>query len=117
ALREGEFFDLMYVNHDNGNFDDHHNYAFLRKFKNELLLIAVNFNDWPTHIGIRIPQHAFDCWSICPGEYLCEELLGKEVGMKNITPDILFDTPIQAYGAVIWKCRIKPRRRDAKKSK
>ena len=66
ALREGDFFDLMYVNFDNEHFDAKHNYAFLRKYKNDLLLIAVNFNAWPANTEICIPQHAFDCWNMIP---------------------------------------------------
>lgn len=116
ALREGDFFDLMYVNFDNGHFDAKHNYAFLRRYKNELLLIAVNFNAWPANTEIRIPQHAFDCWNIIPGEYDCEELLGGEKAAKNISPDRLFETSIHAYGAVVWKCKIKTTRISSKKS-
>lgn len=107
ALREGEFFDLMYVNFDNERFDAKHNYAFLRKFKNEMLLIAANFNAWATEVSICIPQHAFDCWKIVPGTYDCEEMLGGEKQPKALSPDHLFDTVIPAYGAAIWKCKIK----------
>ena len=116
ALREGDFFDLMYVNFDNEHFDAKHNYAFLRKYKNDLLLIAVNFNAWPANTEICIPQHAFDCWNMIPGEYECEELLRGEKTAKNISPDRPFETSIHAYGAVAWKCKIKTTRINTKKS-
>lgn len=116
ALREGDFFDLMYVNFDNERLDAKRNYVFLRKYKNELLMIATNFNAWPTHIGVCIPQHAFDCWNMIADTYECEELLGGKQEVKNISPDSLFDTSIEAYGAVVWKCKIKTSPARSKKS-
>lgn len=72
-----------------------------------MLLIAANFNAWATEVSICIPQHAFDCWKIVPGTYDCEEMLGGEKQPKTLSPDHLFDTVIPAYGAAIWKCKIK----------
>ena len=116
ALREGEFFDLMYVNFDNEQFDAKHNYVFMRKHKNELLVIAANFNAWPANIRVCIPQHAFDCWLIKPDNYECEELLSGEKQVKNISPDNRFEATMEAYGAVVWKCKIRTAPARSKKS-
>lgn len=116
ALREGEFFDLMYVNFDSEQFDAKHNYAFLRKFKNEMLLVVANFNAWATEVNICIPQHAFDFWKITPGTYPCEELLRGEQQMKTLSPDHLFDATVPAYGAAVWKCKIKTAPARSKKT-
>ncbi len=61
AIAKGQFFDLMYVNKDGWQMDEHRQYAFLRKYGQEVLLVAVNFTDIPVQIGVNIPQHAFDC--------------------------------------------------------
>ena len=60
AIAKGSFFDLMYVNQGGWNFNEHKQYAFLRKYEDELLLIAVNFDNVPARVSINIPQHAFD---------------------------------------------------------
>ena len=106
AVREGGFFDLMYVNGASGAFDPQRQYAFARRCKNDLLLVAVNFGASPVQAGIRLPQHLFDFWHIRTGAVSCKELLGGAEQQKNLSPDTLFDTPIAAYGAVVWKCRI-----------
>ena len=60
ALSEGDFFDLMYVNRNGWQMNEHKQYAFLRKKDKEVLLIAVNFDEMPAHVSINIPQHAFE---------------------------------------------------------
>lgn len=60
AITDGQFFDLMYVNPTSNHFDPNQHYVFLRKYKNEILLIAVNFGEEAIDLSINIPQHAFD---------------------------------------------------------
>ena len=60
AVSDGEFFDLMYVNPTSEFFDSARQYAFLRKYKNETLLVVANFSDTEADVKINIPQHAFD---------------------------------------------------------
>lgn len=104
AIREGAFFDLMYVNGDNPNFDARKQYAFLRKKDNELLVIIVNFCDRAVDVGVKLPQHAFDLWNMAAREYSAKELLTGDVDQKVVSPEILFRSSVKAYGAVIWKC-------------
>ena len=104
AIREGAFFDLMYVNGDNPNFDARKQYAFLRKKDNELLVIIVNFCDRAVDVGVKLPQHAFDLWNMAAREYSAKELLTGDVDQKVVSPEVLFRSSVKAYGAVIWKC-------------
>lgn len=60
AIAKGLFFDLMYANNDSWKFNSDKQYAFLRKYKNELLLFAVNFDDKKVDVEINIPIHAFE---------------------------------------------------------
>ena len=64
ALREGRFFDLMYVNPYSSDFDPNCHYAFLRHAAGELLLVVVNFATTPAAVRVTIPQHAFDYLSL-----------------------------------------------------
>ncbi|NDW12720.1 alpha-amylase [Bacteroides sp. 214] len=68
AISQGLFFDLMYVNEDNWNFNIHKQYTFLRKHENEVLLFVVNFDEQPVDISINIPPHAFDYLRMQPME-------------------------------------------------
>ena len=108
AVREGAFFDLMYVNTEQPHFNSYKQYAFLRKYGNELLLIVANFDAYPADTEIRIPAHAFDVLDIAPSDtpIVFQELLSKECTTQRLLPDAFFHTRIGAYGAVVWKCRL-----------
>lgn len=45
AISEGQTFDLMYVNGSSEIFSPQTEYAFMRKYHNEVLFIVVNFAD------------------------------------------------------------------------
>lgn len=60
AISNGVFFDLMYANENGWRFNEHKQYAFMRKYKNELLFIVVNFDNQPVNVAINVPSHAFD---------------------------------------------------------
>ena len=64
AIREGKFFDLMYVNPSSTAFNPDKQFAFMRCAENELLLIAVNFDDKDIDTQIFIPEHVFACFEI-----------------------------------------------------
>ncbi len=64
VLREGEFYDLMYANLRNPEFNTGKQYAFLRRKGNELILVVVNFDNNDTEVGINIPQHVFEHYSL-----------------------------------------------------
>jgi len=67
TIREGEFFDLVYANFENPDFDTDKMYAFIRKAGNECLFGVINFDGTERRIFIRIPRHAFDCLDIEEG--------------------------------------------------
>lgn len=106
AIREGGFFDLMYVNLDNPSFNACKQYTFLRKQDDELLVIAVNFDHIDVEVAIRIPRHAFEVMNIPEGEYPATELLTAAKSRVDLRADGLLHTGIPADGGVIIK--IKP---------
>ena len=93
ALREGAFFDLMYVNLQNPFFSPHKNFVFLRYTTNEALLIAVNFDDNPVDIKINIPKEAIEIIKLKRGESLCEEILWQ----NNIVVNYDEKTPLALH--------------------
>ncbi|MCQ2222522.1 MAG: alpha-amylase family protein [Bacteroidaceae bacterium] len=64
AIREGEFFDLAYVNPRSEIFNPATQYAFIRRSGNEILLIIANFDKYDAQIGVKIPEHLFEYFNI-----------------------------------------------------
>jgi hypothetical protein len=83
AIREGKFYDLMYVNPPGEKFNPDRQYAYLRYHKDELLLIVANFDDKAVDIEVFLPAHAFETFGI------------KETTLK----DFRFPVHIKAYDA------------------
>lgn len=69
AISKGGFFDLMYVNYDNQNFDPTKQYAFFRFHKSELMLVVVNFDNKDIDIVLNIPDLAFEYMNIKDTDY------------------------------------------------
>ena len=59
AITDGLMFDLEYANYDNLKFNTHEQYAYFRKFEDELLLIVLNFDDKHLDTEVRFPVDAF----------------------------------------------------------
>ncbi|MDR3261252.1 MAG: alpha-amylase [Tannerella sp.] len=59
AIGQGTFFDLMYVNKGHAHFNEQRQYAFLRKYEREVILVVVNFDRTEQSVRIVIPPDAF----------------------------------------------------------
>ena len=75
AIKEGKFFDLMYVNLRNPNLNPHRQFAFLRYTDKQTYLFVVNFDSSPASAGIIIPDLAFDMAGIEEGIYQTNDML------------------------------------------
>ena len=108
AVREGAFFDIMYVNYGNKMMNEHRQYAFLRKGGNDLLLVAANFDDTPVRSWIKIPAHAFDILDIPKEEknYTVKDLLTGEKEQKKLIPDGTMYIELPANGGKVLKFKI-----------
>lgn len=101
AIREGVFFDLMYVN---GSLE--HQYVFLRKAGHDLLLVAVNFDDYAVAIDINIPAHAFDFLKVKEGVYEATDLLTKDKDTLGLKRDGVVRMTLDARDAVVLKMKV-----------
>ena len=104
AIAEGDFFDLMYVNHFTAEFNPHRHYAFLRKHKNELLLIVANFDEWDTKVAVNIPGAAFDFFGLPSLESIeaTELLTGTTLSLK-LWPDTPVHLTLPGWSGAIVK--------------
>ncbi|MDR1981912.1 MAG: alpha-amylase [Tannerellaceae bacterium] len=80
AFTRGLFHDLMYANTANPQFDPAKQYAFLRKYGNEVILCVVNFDTEERQVGVSIPVHAFEALSFGDNEaaWLTDLLTGEK---------------------------------------
>ena len=86
AITDGVMYDLEYANYDNPKFNSHEQFAYFRKYKNEFLLIALNFHDKNLDTEIRIPAEAFQYLNINENEnYACENLLNESEKLPVVT--------------------------------
>lgn len=77
AVSNGLFFDLMYANQDGNLFNQSKQYAFLRKYANEVLLVVVNFAQEETECNVCLPHHAFEYLGIPEKTVTASDLLSK----------------------------------------
>lgn len=66
SISSGKFFDLMYHNYENPEFDSTKQYAFLRSCKKEFILVVANFAPYASEISVHIPSEAFGYMGIEP---------------------------------------------------
>ncbi|MBQ1279900.1 MAG: alpha-amylase, partial [Bacteroidales bacterium] len=70
VICKGDTFDLQYANFENGNYNHHRQFSFLRHYEGTVYLCVANFEDRRVDVEINIPQHAFDYYGIQPDETL-----------------------------------------------
>lgn len=107
AVREGEFFDLMYVNPQTWKFNPRHEFAFLRKFEDEVLLVVVNFGGDRVNTSVNIPAHAFDYLGLPEKEVRAIDLLTGEEMNIDLKKDGAVDIDLRPYTGRIYKFSIK----------
>lgn len=104
AIAHGKFFDLMYANINGWRFNEHRQYAFMRRCENELLLIIVNFDYYPVDVAVNIPSHAFDFLQIPQKEdYQAIDLLTGQTETISLLPYKATRTTIEGYNGKILK--------------
>ena len=97
----------MYANPYTADFNPHRQYAFLRKYENELLLIVANFDAQDTRVAVNIPVHAFDYFGL-PTCYGIEatELFTEATTMLTLSPDAPARTIVPGHSGVILKIKL-----------
>lgn len=107
AIAQGEFFDLTYANLHGWRYNEHRQFAFLRKHADELLLIVVNFDHMTTDVAINIPAHAFNVLQIPQSQsYTATDLISGQEETLSLLPYKATDVCIEGYGAKILKFKL-----------
>lgn len=104
ALREGEFYDLMYANPRVEGFNPARHYAFLRRHENEVILVVANFDETDQTIRVNIPSHVFEYYNIPETEtYRAQGLLTGDVFSISFTASRPTEIAVPAHGARMLK--------------
>ena len=114
AIVKGDFFDLMYVNYNNPDFNPHRHYCYIRKHKHEVVLAIVNFSDDESRILVNIPKHAFDTLNMQPGNYRAVDLLSGKKHSIPFSESVPLAVNVGAYGALLLKFIVEPSITDKK---
>lgn len=110
VIVEGAFYDLMYANSGNPYFNPNRQYAFLRKWKNEVLLVVVNFDRADQSVWVNIPVEAFkalDFEDNQPAELT--DLLTGETTISTLTDAYPYQVKLPAYSGKMLKFSFIPR--------
>ena len=107
AVREGRFFDLMYVNPQSWQFNPYSQFAFLRKCDDDVLLVIVNFSGQRVLLNVNIPGHAFDYLGMSECEVAATDLLTGESCLFSLKRDGTLPADIRPYGGRIYKFSMK----------
>ena len=108
AITDGKMFDLEYANYDNHYFNSHEQYAYFRKFEDDLLLIVLNFDDKHLKTEVKLPAEVFQYLEIIENElYSCVNLLDENEKIENfyLGSNNVFRTEISAWTGKILKLR------------
>lgn len=104
VIVEGAFYDLMYANSGNPYFNPNRQYAFLCKWKNEVLLVVVNFDRADQCVWVNIPVEAFkalDFEDNKPAELT--DLLTGETTISTLTDAYPYQVKLPAYSGKMLK--------------
>jgi glycosidase len=102
AIRQGLFFDLMYVHLNAPDFNPEKQFAFMRYHENELLLIVSNFDSVDVTVRVFLPAAVFDYFGIDPTRIKqAKDLLTNKKQPAEIKKDFYYPLQIKANDAVI----------------
>jgi glycosidase len=104
AFSEGRFFDLMYANYSNPNFDDSKLFAFIRKLGNEFILVIANFSSESKSFSLTIPKYAFEFLEIPDGIFrIATELLSEKEVQINLSSYESLSMDVQGNSGLLLK--------------
>lgn len=104
VIRYGSFYDLMYANPSTQFFNSRTQYAFLRKYKNEVLLVVANFGPSEQKVRINIPEEAFRALGFGDNKAaMVEDLFTGETGLSTLTEAWPYQVSVPAYGGKLLK--------------
>ena len=108
AIREGDFYDLMYVNPYSDRFNSHRQYAYLRRSGKEVILFVANFDNSEAAVAINIPAHVFELYGLKPtSKVKATDLLTGQTHTIAFSPETPVSIDVPALNGVALKMKLK----------
>jgi glycosidase len=101
AVKQGVMFDLMYVN---GHLQQQ--FAFIRKYAKEMLLVVANFSEMTTTVNVQLPAHAFDYLKVKEQTVTATDLLTEQQQTLALQRDKNVAVEVDGLGAKMLRIRL-----------
>jgi len=108
AITHGLMYDLVFANFDNPKFNTHEQFAYFRKYKDELLLIVLNFDDKPLDTQVQFPYEVFQYLELNEGQnYTVTNLLdeSEKYPMLTLSSRQVFSACMPPWKGLILKLK------------
>lgn len=104
VISKGIFYDLMYANAANPYFNTHRQYTFMRKHKEEVLLVVVNFDKAEQTVWVQIPSEAFKILGFEDNKAArVTDLMTGETVIGTLTDAYPYQVTLPAYSGKLLK--------------
>lgn len=103
AVVKGSFYDLTYANYNNPHYDIHRQFAFLRRFGSEVLLVVANFDGDEKDIELCVPSEAWEFVNVKSRRRHFENLITNEWEFINHNIDDPVKIHLKGYDAVVLR--------------
>jgi len=106
TITHGQMFDIEYANLNNPYFKSHEQFAYMRQYEDEILLVVLNFDDKQLYTEIVFPDELFEFLKIQKNQtYSCTDLLGMYKNLKDFTfgTDTRFSVDMKPWTGMILK--------------
>ena len=104
AIREGKFYDLMYVNPPGTFFNPDKQFAYMRFSDGELILIVANFDNQDLDIKVFLPANVFDYFEIDENTITdAKDLLSGQKYSHSVARDSHYSLSVKMHSATLIK--------------
>ena len=103
AVAEGTMYDLMWLNANNPNFDCNKQFAWIRKSKEETMLLVANFSDKEETIKLNISTEAIQFLNIKEEAKNITDLLSNKKMIFNLSTNTPITIKLKPHYGIAWK--------------
>jgi glycosidase len=103
AVTRGAFYDLTYANYGNARYDVTRQYAFLRCFRREVLLVVANFDSEARRVAVNIPAEACQFAKLVSRKRHVTDLISGRWDYLYLDLTRPVEVELPAYGTVVLR--------------